>query len=93
MRPRRHLRFSPLGKSGSSLKKLCLGHDLPAAAACDRFDRLTGDGVEMSTAQKALATAVASIIGKKEERAVASLFSPGGTYAKKESSRGSKTSR
>jgi hypothetical protein len=29
----------------------------------------------------ARAAAVASIIGKKEERAVASLFSPGGTHA------------
>ena len=30
-----------------------------------------------------LATAVASIVGKKEERAVASLFTPGGTHAMK----------
>jgi hypothetical protein len=37
----------------------------------------------MSHVQEALATAVGSIIGKKEERAVASLFSPGGTHAKK----------
>ena len=34
-------------------------------------------------AQELLAAAVASIIGKKEERAVASLFSPGGTHAMK----------
>ena len=27
--------------------------------------------------------AVASVVGKKEERAVASLFAPGGTHAKK----------
>ena len=35
----------------------------------------------MSAAQDLLATAVASVVGKKEERAVASLFTPGGTHA------------
>jgi hypothetical protein len=65
------------------LKKLCVGRDLPDAAACARFDKVTRDGERMSSVQKALATAVASIIGKKEERAIASLFSPGGTHAKK----------
>ena len=65
------------------LKKLCVGRDLPDAAACARFDRATRDGENMSSVQKALATAAASIVGKKEERAVASLFSPGGTHAKK----------
>ena len=37
----------------------------------------------MSAAQDLLAKAVASIVGKKEERAVASLFTPGGTHAMK----------
>jgi hypothetical protein len=37
----------------------------------------------MSRAKELLATAVASITGKKEERAVASLFTPGGTHALK----------
>jgi hypothetical protein len=37
----------------------------------------------MSTTQQLLAKAVASVVGKKEERAVASLFSPGGTHAMK----------
>jgi hypothetical protein len=37
----------------------------------------------MSAAQELLAKAVASIVGKEEERAVASLFSPGGTHAMK----------
>jgi hypothetical protein len=35
----------------------------------------------MRQAQKLLAAAVASVTGKNEERAVASLFSPGGTHA------------
>ena len=37
----------------------------------------------MTHARKLLSAAVASIIGKKEERAVASLFTPGGTHAMK----------
>jgi hypothetical protein len=35
----------------------------------------------MRHAQKLLAASVASVVGKNEERAVASLFSPGGTHA------------
>ena len=37
----------------------------------------------MRAAQDLLAKAVASVVGKKEERAVASLFTPGGTHAMK----------
>jgi hypothetical protein len=37
----------------------------------------------MSHARQLLAAAVASVSGKKEERAVASLFSPGGTHGLK----------
>jgi len=37
----------------------------------------------MSQLQKLLSAAVASVVGKNEERAVASLFSPGGTHAMK----------
>lgn len=65
------------------LKKLSIGRDQPDADACKRFDRATRSGDDMSAAQKQLAAAVASITGKKEERAVASLFSPGGTHAMK----------
>ena len=35
----------------------------------------------MSDVQDLLAAAVASIVGKKEEKAVVSLFTPGGTHA------------
>jgi SNF2 family DNA or RNA helicase len=65
------------------LKKLCIGRDLPDADACARFDKTTRDGKEMSAVQDLLAKAVGSIVGKKEERAVASLFTPGGTHAQK----------
>jgi hypothetical protein len=63
------------------LKRLCIGRDLPDAGAAARLDKLTKDGRDMSAAQDLLAKAVASIVGKKEERAVASLFIPGGTHA------------
>ena len=65
------------------LKKACLGRDLPDAEACLRFDKATRFGWDMEPYQKLLARAVASIVGMSEERAVASLFSPGGTYALK----------
>jgi SNF2 family DNA or RNA helicase len=65
------------------LKRLCLGRDLPDAAACARFDKATRLGEDMRGAQRLLAAAVASIVGKNEERAIASLFTPGGTHAMK----------
>ncbi len=63
------------------LKRLCVGRDLPDAAACARFDKATQQGEDMRHAQRLLAAAVASVVGKTEERAVASLFTPGGTHA------------
>jgi len=63
------------------LKRVCLGRDLPDAGACACFDRATKDGEDMRHAQRLLAAAVASVVGKSEERAVASLFTPGGTHA------------
>jgi superfamily II DNA or RNA helicase len=65
------------------LKRLCVGRELPDAGACARFDRATRHGEDMRHAQKLLGAAVASVAGKNEERAVASLFSPGGTHALK----------
>ncbi len=65
------------------LKRLCIGRELPDAGACARFDKATRNGEDMIAIQDLLAKAVASIAGKKEERAVASLFIPGGTHAMK----------
>ena len=65
------------------LKRLCLGRDLPDARASARFDKGTRHGEDMRSAQRLLATAVASVVGKSEERALASLFTPGGTHAMK----------
>lgn len=63
------------------LKKLCIGRDAPEVEACERFDTATRFGRDMKPYQKLLSRAVAAIVGKQEERAVASLFSPGGTHA------------
>jgi hypothetical protein len=65
------------------LKRGCIGRDLPDAAACAHFDKMTKQGEEMQHTQRLLAASVASIVGKSEERAVASLFTPGGTHALK----------
>ena len=65
------------------LKRLSLGRDLSDATACTRYDKDTKQGQDMRHAQQLLAAAVASVVGKSEERAVASLFSPGGTHAMK----------
>jgi len=65
------------------LKRLSLGRELPDASACARHDKATKQGEDMRHAQRLLAAAVSSVVGKSEERAVASLFSPGGTHAMK----------
>lgn len=65
------------------LKRLCTGRDLPDARACAQFDKATKQGEDMARAQRMLAAAIASIVGKSEERAIGSLFSPGGTHAMK----------
>lgn len=63
------------------LKRISVGRDLPDAEANARFDKATRHGADMSQARKLLSAAVTSVIGKKEERAIASLFTPGGTHA------------
>ena len=63
------------------LKRLCAGRDLPDAGAVARHARATKRGEDMSREQRSLAAAIASIAGKSDERAVESLFSPGGTRA------------
>lgn len=65
------------------LRRLCVGRDLPDAGACASFDQATKNGEDMRAAQRLLATAVASVVGKNEERSLASLFTPGGTHALK----------
>ena len=66
-----------------TLKRLCSNRAFPDANACEIFDKRTEHGERMELYQRLLAAAVASIVGKKEERATASLFNPGGTHAQK----------
>jgi len=65
------------------LKTLCASETQPNLEAWAKFDKDTRQGRDMHAARELLAKAVASVAGKKEERAVASLFSPGGTHALK----------
>ncbi|MBK9148879.1 MAG: helicase [Flavobacteriales bacterium] len=62
------------------LKRTTMGRDLPDAMAAKRMDKATKDGADMSHYQKLLAAGVESLVGKSTERAVASLFTPGGTH-------------
>src|SRR5690606_16028894 len=63
------------------LQRLCTGRDEVDADAAQRFDRATEGERDMAATRELLARAVASIVGKGEERAVESLFTPGGTHA------------
>lgn len=65
------------------LKRLCVGRDTPDVSAWEAFNRNTKNGEDMRAEQKLLASAVSSVAGKNQERAVASLFTPGGTHAMK----------
>jgi hypothetical protein len=65
------------------LKKLSLGRDQPEQDAYKVFDKLTRAGRDMEPYSKLLARAVGTLVGKREERAVASLFQTGGTHAMK----------
>ena len=58
------------------LKRLCGGRDKPDLEACARFDKASKQGADMQHAQRLLAKAVGSVVGKTEQRAVASC-SPG----------------
>lgn len=77
------LAFPQVKQTLDRMKRQCIGRELPDAAACARFDRQTRQGEDMRTAQNLLAAAVASVAGKSQERAVASLFTPGGTHIHK----------
>jgi hypothetical protein len=63
------------------LKRVSMGRDLPDALACKRMEKATRNGADMSHYQQLLASGVEALVGKSSERAVASLFTPGGTYA------------
>jgi hypothetical protein len=63
------------------LKRVCIGRDFTDEKAWARFDKSTKAGEDMNRARALLAETVASVAGKSQERAVASLFASGGTHA------------
>jgi hypothetical protein len=64
------LPFTQAKQALDRLKRLCIGRDPPDAGACASFDKATKNGKDRSAIQDLLGTAVASVVGKKEERAV-----------------------
>ena len=63
------------------LKRISLGREMPDSTAIARLSAMTSSGDDMRTVTHLLAAAMRSVIGKAEERAVDSLFTPGGTQA------------
>lgn len=78
------LPYSQAKQTLDRLKRLCVGRDLPDAGACARFDATTRQGQDMDTVREQLAAAVAAVNGRKQERAMASLFQAGGTHVRKD---------
>ena len=64
-----------------SLRLLCRGKKEPISPLCKKFNHETNDGKDMSKMSKLLSEAISSIIDKKEESDIDSLFSAGGTSA------------
>ncbi len=78
-----HLPYTQAKQVLDALKRTCIGKDLPDSEAIARWNRQTKNGANMRKAQRLLAEAAASIAGKSQERAIESLFKPGGTHAQK----------
>ena len=64
-----------------NLRLLCRGKKEPISPLCQKFNHETNDGKDMSKMSKLLSEAISSIIDKKEESDIDSLFSAGGTSA------------
>jgi SNF2 family DNA or RNA helicase len=72
--------FSQVQKTLGALKDLCANANTLDQALASQFDRRTADGRDMTNPQALLAAAFSSLVGRSEERATKSLFSPGGTH-------------
>jgi len=64
-----------------TMRLLCKGQAEPLAGLCKAFNRETRDGRRMDHYSQLLGDAISSLIHKKEESDIDSLFSPGGTSA------------
>ena len=65
------------------LRRIANGQIVVDAEAWKTFDRATRQGQDMAAIQRQIAAATQAVAGKSEERAAASLFTPGGTHARK----------
>ena len=64
-----------------TMRLLCKGKNEPLKELCKEFNRMTRDGKKMDHYSELLGEAINSIINKKEESDIDSLFSVGGTSA------------
>lgn len=83
-----NLTFTQSKKVLDLLKKHGHGKGVPDQAAIARMNERTRNGRDMSHYRALLESAVASVIGKSEEKGVESLFSRGGTNLTKDSFQG-----
>lgn len=70
------------------MRLLCKGKTVPNEDLCKVFNAETHDGTNMQLYSKLLSDAIKSIINVKEESAIDSLFTPGGTTALTENIKG-----
>ena len=68
-------------KTLDDIRLLCRGKKEPIKELCRRFNEETDDGRNMSEMSELLSEAINSIINRKEENDIDSLFSAGGTSA------------
>ncbi len=80
--------FTQTKKMLDILKKQGLSKHLPDSSAIQTLNEQTSMGKDMSHYQQLLETAVSSIIGKSEEKGMASLFNRGGTHLAQNSFQG-----
>ena len=64
-----------------NIRLLCRGKSEPIKPLCDKFNKQTKDGKDMSDVSMLLSDAINSIIDVKEESDIDSLFKAGGTSA------------
>lgn len=64
-----------------NLRLLCRGKREPIAHLCEKFNHDTNDGKDMNELSKLLSKTISSVIDKKEESDIDSLFLAGGTSA------------
>ena len=82
------LHFPQAKKILDLMKKISIGNSRPDASALSRFNAMTRDMKDMTLYREAAGRAVASVIGKTEEKGVESLFERGGTVIKRNAFKG-----